>query len=169
MRGPHQETAREANMSPHEMSSPPAHTAGSGLGYGPPARARYTRAQLEAMATAILAAAEPPRRCSRDAGPPAEWSLSPVCADVDFCADEDAAEIAATFAELSGGWMVPRMLAHVSDEYAAGVLRRREYMRRARRDPETRARWRAAERERRRARRAAERWERQLSLPLEAP
>lgn len=123
-------------------------------------RKRWTPAELEAAATAIIEAAGPKRRRSRDTGPAVEWSLSPICAE-DY-GDDDAGEIAAMFAELSGGRLVPSMVACMTDEHAAGVVRRREYMREARRDPETRARWRTAERERRRRRTEAARAESRL-------
>lgn len=112
-------------------------------------------AELDRYTTAWLAEHDTrPARQPVDRSAPVEWSLSPVSAEVD-CDDEDAAEIAATFASLSGGRLVCALVAHVTDEYARGVLTRREYMRAARRDEGKRQRWRESEKARRRAKAAA--------------
>lgn len=112
--------------------------------------------ELDRYATAWLAEHDPRPTVRQpvDKTAPVEWSLSPVCAELD-CDDEDAAEIAATFAALSGGRLATALVAHCTDEYARGMLARREYMRAARRDESKRLRWREAEKARRRAKAAA--------------
>lgn len=110
---------------------------------------RMSPDELDRYATAWLAEHDTrPAKRPADRSAPVEWSLSPVCAELD-CDDEDAREIAATFAALSGGMFAPTLVAHCTDEYARGMLARREYMRAARRDESKRLRWRERERQRR--------------------
>jgi hypothetical protein len=109
-----------------------------------------TPAELDAYTTSWLKQHDPqPKQRHEDDGA-IEWTLSPVCAEVD--GDDDASEIAATFAELAGGRLTPLMSAALSDEHHRGLEARRQYMREARAQrPDLRLKWRARERERRQA------------------
>ena len=109
-----------------------------------------TPKQLDEAATAWLKQHDRrPRERHEDDGA-IEWQLSPVCAEVD--GDDDAAEIAQTFAELAGGRLAASMCAALSDEHHRGLEARREYMRDTRSmRPEKRLEWRRRERERRQA------------------
>jgi hypothetical protein len=107
--------------------------------------------QLERYATAWLARNDPKPKQRHEDEPAIEWSLSPVCAEVE-CADDDALEIAATFADLAGGRLSTLMCAALSDEHHRGMQARREYMRETRAHrPDKRREWREREKQRRRA------------------
>jgi len=109
-----------------------------------------TSKQLDEAATAWLKQHDRrPKERHEDDGA-IEWQLTPVCAEVD--GDDDAAEIAATFAELAGGRLAASMCAALTDEHHRGLEARREYMRDTRSmRPEKRLEWRRRERERRQA------------------
>jgi hypothetical protein len=109
-----------------------------------------TSKQLDEAATAWLKQHDKRPKERHEDGCAIEWQLTPVCAEVD--GDDDAAEIAATFAELAGGRLATSMCAALSDEHHRGLEARREYMREARAQrPDLRLKWRARERERRQA------------------
>ena len=95
-----------------------------------------------------------PKESHDNDGPVIEWDISPVSTEVE--GDDDTREIADTFANLSGGDRAFSFYAALGAEDARGLEARREYMRRTRQhDPSKRRRWRANEKQRRRAKRFA--------------
>jgi len=97
-----------------------------------------------------------PKESHDNSGPAIEWDISPVSAEVDEDDDEDAHEIARTFAELSGGDRAFDFYAALAVEDARGLEARREYMQRTRTsNPSKRREWREREKFARRRKRAA--------------
>ena len=116
--------------------------------------------ELERAATAWLLEHDPLARSRREAdrGPLVAWQMSPVeVPDVDDDQD-DAGEIARTFADLSGGRLMPRFAAWTWILDDGCNMKRAEYMRATRAaKPERAAQWRAQERAPRAAAREADR------------
>lgn len=113
--------------------------------------------ELDELATQWLRKHDPEVRERRviERGPVVEWQLAPV-EIID--ADDDAGEIARTFADLSGGRLLPRFAAWTWVLDDGSNLQRAEYMRRKRAEEPERAReWRALERAPRAAAREADR------------
>jgi hypothetical protein len=94
--------------------------------------ARMTRRELEEHATRILAAHRLPTQRDDDDGTPCEWTLSPVAAEVEHD-DEDAAWIAATFADLSGARLCAAWVARCAARADERDAEKRSYMREVRR------------------------------------
>lgn len=108
--------------------------------------------ELERMTREWLAAHDPaPRRATRDTGPVVEWQVTPVSVpdtDDGVLSDSDnsdAAEIASTFADLSGGRLVVALSAWAWRQDAQAD-EHRSYMREVRTtDPLRARRWRECE------------------------
>ena len=126
--------------------------------------------ELDELATQWLRKHDPEVRERRavERGPVVEWQLAPV--EVLDDDEGDAGEIARTFADLSGGRLLPRFAAWTWILDDGSLLQRAEYMRRKRAEEPERAReWRALERAPRAAAREADRAARAVGDLFEGP